>query len=212
MSLRTAALLAACLPALLGGCRIGAPPPEPVPLRGPSPERVAIWPVVVGQGAGPSGPLLIGLDRAVRARGYLVPSLAVGQQLLVEKDVALADDGAPADLVAAGQALSADAVLLLHARRFDAQEQPWRGASWDLTWQLVSTRGHGVLWEQDHAGAWWRQMRDDSDPLARPTDDLQLVPIGAGAQPSYSSVEDLMRTLHRFVCEQLPRAVPSPER
>ncbi len=181
-------------------------PPAPTPLRGPSPERIAIWPVVVGEPSVRGDRLLVGLDAAVRNKGYSVPSLAVGRELLAELQTGLDERGAPLDPAAVGKALSADAVLVLVAPRFDAEESPWNGAGWTLSWRLWSTRGHGLLWQHDHDGAWRRQRRDDSDPLARPDDGLQAVPIGGAAPANFRDLPDLVRSLHRLACDHLPVA------
>ena len=193
---------------LISGCASLVPPapPEPTPLHGPSPERVAIWPVVVGDPGVAGERLLAGLDAAVRARGYAVPSLAVGRELLTDANVGLGADGAPLDAAAVGKALSADAVLVLHAPRFDADERPWDGATWTMSWRLWSTRGHGLLWQYDHDGGWRRQRRDDDDPMARYDDALRTAPIGGGAPVHFRDLTDLVRSLHRLACDHLPIA------
>ncbi len=192
------------VPTLLAACTVPSAAPAPVPLRGPVPERIAVWPDVVGPAA--AEPLANGLDGAVRARGYRVPSRAVGAELLAGVEAGIDDQGVPQDAVRVGQTLSVDAVLVLVARRFDAEDAPWRGAHWDLSWRLWSTRGHGLLWEHDHRGSWRRTTRDDGDPVPRTDDVLQTVPIGGVAEPSYRDVDELVRTLHRLACERLPRA------
>lgn len=197
----------AAIAALLGAACSSLAPPEPMPLRGPSPERIAIWPAVVGEPEPLRGTLLVGLDGAVRARGHQGPSLAVGRELLAETELGLDASGAPADLAAVGKALRVDAVLVLSARRFDAEVEPWNGAAWSLSWRLWSTRGHGLLWQFDHDGAWQRQRRDDGDPVPRTDDDLHTVAIGGGPAQNFRDLPDLVRSLHRLACDHLPAAV-----
>jgi hypothetical protein len=188
--------------ALLAGCQVGAAP-APLPWRGPAPASLAVWPIAVGQGAAPE--LLVGLDAALRRRGFRVPSLAVGGTMLAEADVAIAPDGAPADLAAAGQVLGVDAIVVLVVERFRVEDDPWRSADWAFTWRLLSTRGHGVLWECHHDGAWQRPRRDEGDAVPRVDDRLEPVTLGR-RELEFRSEAELVAWLHRFASQRLPAA------
>lgn len=205
---RTWALAALVAAQLLVGCGVGAEPaPLPLPWRGPEPASIAVWPVAVGLDGAPE--LLAGLDVALRSRGYRVPSLAVGSTLLAEAGVAIADDGSPADAAAAGQALGVDALAVLAVERFAGEFEPWRAVQWAFTWRVVSTRGHGVLWEWHHDGAWQRQVRDDGDPVPRVDDGLQPVAIGR-REPSFRSAAEVVAWVHRLASQRLPVARRRP--
>lgn len=187
---------------LLAGCQVGAVPAT-LPWLGPEPASIAVWPIAVGQGDAPE--LLAGLDAALRSRGYRVPSLAVGRTLLAEADVAIAQDGAPADLTAAGQALGVDAIAMLVVTRFAAETEPWRSAHWAFTWRLQSTRGHGVVWECHHDGSWQRPGRDEGDAVPRIDDRLEPVALGR-RELAFRSPAELVAWLHRFASQRLPAA------
>jgi hypothetical protein len=189
------------LPLLLGvACTIGGAPTT-IPLRGPSPAGVLVWPVPIG--AVDPG-LVVGVDAAIRERGYRVPSLAVGRELLHAAGIECDATGAPSDWAAIGRAADVDAVLLVVADEFVAEREPWRAADWSLRWQLWSTRGHGLLWEAEQAGAWRRNVRDDAGALERADDAMQPVELGS-RRASFRSCEDLVRSLHRSACLRLPR-------
>lgn len=184
------------------GCRVADV--EPVPLRGPAPDAIGIWPIGNETAGGHAGDLLEGFDRAVRARGYRGPSREVGSRMLFDSPTTAVSptftDNEPGRL---GQLLDVDAIFVLEVRRFAAEGEPLRSASWDLQWQLHSTRGHGVSWTFEHAGSWQRP-RDDEDPL-RPLDaEPGIVPIGEPRTPGFRDVRELANWLHRHAMARLP--------
>lgn len=193
--LLVAALASACRTTLV----------EPLALAGPMPPSIGIWPLP-DENAGANGPALLSdLDRAVRVRGYRVPSLAVGGQLLLDSKP---DGSMPAssDLQAIGDALRVDALLRLDVRRFDAAGEPgrFRGASWDLQWTLVSTRGGGELWRYEHAGSWRQRDTVTENPHRAFDAEPDYVPIGGDRTPNFHSVAELAAELHRSAMDHLP--------
>ncbi|MCA8948895.1 MAG: hypothetical protein KDE27_05290, partial [Planctomycetes bacterium] len=131
----------------LSGCHVTTV--ESRPLAGPTPQRVAVWPVA------DEPVLLAGLDDALRGRGYTIVSTAVARQLLADAALLPPDTRAPrgAEVSAVGAALGADALLELEVSRFEASAGEFREARWDLTWRLVAARDGAVVWDYEHAGA-----------------------------------------------------------
>lgn len=199
--LRTRGALLAVLGAA-GGCTVATI--EPMPLAGPAPEVIAVWPAVAPAGQPFAAELLAGLGPALRARGYRVVSAAVARELLAERGIEPAGDGAPRDLPRAGMALGADAVLVLDVREFAATVGRCDRAAWELGWRLLSVRGHGELWRHEHRGSWARADTDDRDPLRPIGAEPELVPIGGARVPSFRDVADLATHLHRGAFAHLP--------
>ena len=188
-----------------GACRLAVIEPEP--LAGPVPAVIAVWPVAVTDSGAAADVLLSGLGMAVRGRGYAVVSTAVGRELLVGADL-LPPDGVPRRLAAIGQALSADAVMVLDVRAFESRPTSVGGlaeARWDLGWRLLSTRGGGVLWSHVHHGLWRNSDGGGFDPLRRLDALPEIVPIGGDGRWHFGSVRELAAGLHRLAMEHLPR-------
>jgi len=197
---RSSPALAAALLLALGACRFGDP--EPMPLRGPEPAVVAIWPHVAQEFAPARATLLAGLDGAVRARGYRVVTSPVATEMLAAAGVA-----ADADPTAAGLALGADAVLVCAVRSFAAAgERPLQQAEWDLTWRLVSTRGLGELWSWNDRGTWLRPRADGRAP-GEPLDALPEVANFGGGPVTYRGADELCAALHRSAMLRLPKTL-----
>ncbi len=178
---------------------------EPFPLAGPVPQSIGIWPLP-DENAGTNGnALLSDLDRAVRARGYRVPSLAVGRQLMLDSRP---DGGVPgsSELEAIGDILRVDALLRLDVRRFDVDDEGgrFRSASWDLQWTLLSTRGGGELWSYEHTGSWRQRDTLVENPHRAFDAEPDYVPIGGDRLPSFRSVTELAAALHRTAMDHLP--------
>jgi len=185
----------------LGGCQATF---SPTPLRGPSPQGVAVWPTVATAALPFERDLLAGADAALRANGYRAVAVAVGAQMLAERGL-LKAGAEPADLARVGKELAVDAVLCLDVRAFEVPSGAFDSARWDLGWRLLSTRGHGVLWEHEHHGAWARRDLDTRDPL-RPLDaEKEVVPFGGDRQRDFRDVADLAANLHRMALAHLPR-------
>lgn len=198
-SSRARALVATVLLAL-GACRFGDP--EPKPLRGPEPAVVAIWPHVAKEFTPARATLLVGLDGAVRARGYRVVTAPVAAELLAGAGVAV-----DADPASAGLALGADAVLVCAVRSFAAVgERPLQQAEWDLTWRLVSTRGLGELWSWNDRGTWLRPRADGRAP-GEPLDALPEVANVGGGPVTYRGADELCAALHRSAMLHLPKTL-----
>jgi len=199
---------AALLAALGAGCRIGGDV-QPITLRGPAPEAIAVWPVAGGPELAAWMPALLdGLDAAVLRRGYTILSHEVtwtlGFAAPVPHEPAPAPEVAANDLTEIGRRLRVDAILVLHVRRFEADAvDRLRSATWDLRWELQSTRGHGLLWSFEHNGS-WLPPRDGADPH-RPLDaEPGPVPFGVDRQPSFRDVRELSSWLNRYAMEHLP--------
>ena len=196
---RTARVLSCLIASFVAGaCQLGSV--EPTPLRGPMPRGIVVWPVLPD--AGVARDVFAGLDLAVRGRGYEVHSLDVGQQLLAEAGLL----GVEPDAARIGPALAVDAVMQLQVGAFTMEgERSLRSAHWSLQWQLVSTRGAGVLWSHEHQGSWHRRETDTSDPLRRYDADPEIVPIGGSSVPNFRDAIDVAAWLHRRAMEHLPR-------
>ncbi|HEX5050267.1 MAG TPA: hypothetical protein VFZ65_00715 [Planctomycetota bacterium] len=196
--LRHAAALCLCL---LAACRVGQV--EPKALLGPAPQTVIVWPQLPPAHAEQGPSLLSGLDAALRSRGYDVRSLSVGRQMLAEAGLLAGSEPAFARI---GAVLGIDAVMQLEVGDFTVGGDRLQWARWDLGWRLVSTQGHGVLWQFSHHGNWQRRGVDTSDPM-RPFDaEPEIVPFGGRGAPDFHDVADLAAWLHRFAMEHLPRA------
>ena len=193
---------------LVASCRLGGSV-QPIALRGPAPESIAIWPVANGSPDEPVGPLLLaGLDAAALRRGYMLLSHEVTATLVFDSRASVDAAPSPAigenDLAGLGRRLNVDAILVLEVRRFESDTPDrLRSASWDLRWELQSTRGHGVLWSFEHNGS-WRPARDDEDPL-RPLDaEPGPATIGSDRPPHFRDLRELSFWLNRHAMEHLP--------
>jgi hypothetical protein len=200
---RTAVVLSCLFVCAAGACQLGGVV-EPTPLRGPTPHGIVVWPVL--SDAGVARDVFAGLDLAVRGRGYEVHALAVGSQLLAEAGLL---EGAEPDAARIGPALGVDAVMKLQVGAFAMDgDRSLRSAHWSLHWQLVSTRGGGVLWSHDHQGSWHRRDTDQGDPLRRPDAEPEIVPIGGSSVPNFRDAIDVAAWLHKKAMEHLPRGKP----
>ncbi|MFK7740263.1 MAG: hypothetical protein AB8H80_08060 [Planctomycetota bacterium] len=187
--------------ALLAGvsaCRVGSVV-EVVPIRGPQPEVVAVWPFIDA-----AEEALPGLSQAVAWRRYDVVPGEMVRALLQAAEYS----GDPSDTNAIGQAVQADALLELRVLRLELEEvDVLRSARWDLEWKLVSTRGHGVQWRFEHHGVWLRRRDEAFDPtrsLEDQQDARDIVPIGGDRTPGFRNSRELMSWLHRHALEHLP--------
>lgn len=196
------AVLLPLLAVAAAGCRVSTI--EPVPIAGPTPRSIAVWPLVTDPTGAPVGGLLEDLDRAARSRGYDVLATAVTYRMLV-------DEAAPGatpdlrDLPALGRQLGVEAILVLDVRAFAADGEPPRSARWDLGWRLLSTAGRGELWSWEHHGSWRRRPADDDEPLRPPDDAMRPVTLGGDRSPYYRSLRELAADLHRHAMDHLPR-------
>jgi hypothetical protein len=209
MRAATVGLLVVGLSALatLGGCRVGDGV-EVVPIRGDVPETVAIWPLVAG-GEPPDDELwFTGLAYQLGRRGYRVIAPGVALEMLAESDLAVSLD----DEASIGRALQADAVLHLDVRAFDAEgDRTLQQASWDVVWQLLSTRGQGRQWTFVAHGRWRQADRDPLDSsrsFDEQVDPPPIVPIGGHTVPGFRDVRDLMAHLNRNAMSHLPERHP----
>ena len=197
---RTAVVLSCLFVAAVSACQLGGKV-DPTPLRGPTPHGIVVWPMVPD--AGVPRDVFAGLDLAVRGRGYEVQSLAVGQQLLAEAGLLEGDEP---DAGKIGPALGVDAVMRLQVGAFAMEgDRSLKSAHWSLHWQLVSTRGGGVLWSHQHQGSWDRRDTDTSDPLRRHDAEPEIVPIGGSSVPNFRDAVDVAAWLHKQAMEHLPR-------
>jgi hypothetical protein len=197
---RTAVVLWCLFVSVAGACQLGGKV-EPTPLKGPAPHGIVVWPVL--SDAGVARDVFAGLDLAVRGRGYEVQAFAVGQQRLAEAGLL---EGVEPDAARIGPALGVDAVMQLQVGAFAIDgDRSLENARWSLHWQLVSTRGGGVLWSYDHQGSWDRRDTDTSDPLRRHDAEPEIVPIGGSSVPNFRDAIDVAAWLHKKAMEHLPR-------
>lgn len=187
----------------LSACRIGAEP-EPIPIDGPAPEVIAVWPAA--SGAEPPGAELwfTGLSNALSRRGYRVLPPAVTSELLRTSDLATA----AVNEQGIGRALRADALLQLRVHQFEATANPaLQTADWHLEWRLLSTRGLGIQWTFTHQGHYQQVDPDPFDP-ARSVDEHRhlpdLAPIGGPRHPNFQTPRDLLAHLHNQAIAHLP--------
>ncbi len=201
-----AALLASVLAGLLASCSFSSV--DLVPLAGPAPQRVTVWPGVGGDLGPVSGTLLYGLDEALRRRGYRVVAQRVARQMLVDAGVPSPESVLPerTDLGAIGRELAVDAVVLVDVRDFEVEPRSGdlRHARWDLSWRILSTRDGAELWRYHHGGAWSRSSEQRFDSLERPEPMPGVVPIGGDAGWSFRDAADLAANLHRLALAHLP--------
>lgn len=186
--------------AALAACRSSAPPAV-VPLRGPTPTAIAVWPELLG------APLALGvegLDNVVRARGYRVPSIAVTRESL--RSLVPVGDEVPdqAARAAVGAGLLVDAVLCCEVLRWQVEGEPVRFASWHLRWTLLSTREAGELWRQEHSGSW--AQVDPGDAQRRLDEETPYLPIGGDRRRAFRSGSELLAQLHLDALATLPLA------
>ncbi len=170
---------------------------EPVPLQGPPPRTVLVWPMVPGAAVPPSL-LLTGLDLAVRRRGYTIVASPIAERLLAEAEPSPTDDER------VRRATGADAVLRLVVHEFQLEGEPLQHADWDLAWELTATASGALLWRFGHHGRWDRRGPDAGHPHPRPDEEAPPVLFGA-RPPDFRDGSDLVAWLHRFALERLPR-------
>lgn len=189
---------------LLSACTLDLT--RPAALDGPVPVAVVVAPL--REDLAPSGLstwLLGGADRALRERGYRVLPLAVGHDLLRERDLLQAGEPSADELAATGAALDVDAVLLVAVHRFAAAgEGPLDAADWDLTYRLLS-RGGAELWRRQLRGSYRRPLPSPVDATADPFAEPPPRPFGSSGPPSFRDGRDLAAALHRQAFAELPR-------
>lgn len=185
----------------LAGCRLGGAM-APIPLAGPAPRTIVVWPWPVAEALPPELQQLLrtGLDDALRRRGYTIVAAAVAEQLLADAEPGGALDGERIRL-----ATGADAVLQLCVAEFELRDARGTAAAWDLGWRLRATADQTELWRFDHHGRWQRREVPGVHPHPRDEFDRTPVLFGDGA-PDFRDVRDLVPWLHRFALEHLPRA------
>lgn len=192
----------------LAGCRFGADV-APTPMIGDPPETVAIWPFAAGGRPASAELWFTQLAYQLGERGYRVVAPGVARELLLASDLV----GALDDPAAVGRALSADAVLHLEVRTFEAESDgALQRADWDLVWRMTSTRGHGQQWEHASTGRYRQADRDPLDatrgfdPMAEPP---PIVPMGGRRIPGFRDARELLAYLNRAAMARLPeRARP----
>ena len=200
--------LAICLSLSAAGCRLGEAV-VPLPIAGPIPRVIAVWPWPVEPPHVPESrvaqlrPLLFtGLDLALQRRGYEIVTSAVASRLLAEPPFF---DGDRVDLAALRTEVGADAVLTLVVYAFELPDGGGKAADWDLAWELTSTTDGALLWRVEHRGHWQQRVAVDVHP--HPRDEMDRGPVLFGdRQPDFRDAGDLMAWLHRYAFERLPRA------
>lgn len=188
--------------ASLASCRIGGV--EPLPLTGEVPQVVAIWPLALGAEPAEAEVWFSGLSMALGRRGYRVITPGMAREVLGQSDLTA---GATESHV--GRALRADAILQLEVRAFEADgTTALQHAEWDLSWHLLSTRGHGRQWTYRHNGNYHQAARVTFDPnrrLDRQQDMPDIIPVGGRGPKGYRNPSDLLAHLHSLAMEHLPK-------
>lgn len=185
---------------LSAACRIGEV--EPLPIAGPVPGVVAVWPVAIGGDPPGADVWFAGLSSALGRRGYRVLTPGLTRELL--KSYELTED-----LAKFGPALRADAVMQLEIREFDADgTSAVQHANWDLSWRLISTRGFGEQWSFRHQGYYSQAARYQVDPgrsFDEHSDPPIIVPIGGLGPRGFRTPAELLASLHNQAMERLPK-------
>jgi len=178
----------------------------PRPLLGPAPRSIVIAPPHAGSGAlPPPAAVAFGADRALRGRGYHVLGLAVGFDLLRANDLVRVAWEEQQGLGRIGTELDVDAVLVIDVRRWEVDgSDRFDGASYDLGWRLLSTRGAGLLWENQLQGDYRRPVSEPLDPTRRPDAQPAVMPFGGQRVPTFREPADLAAALHTAALSDLP--------
>jgi hypothetical protein len=191
----------------LSGCTMGRV--ESTPFDGPAPSAILVLPPVSmreGLAMDLRG-FAFGAERAIAQRGYRALPLGAGFDLAQRCGALVGDQPEPDALQRLQQQVGVDAVLRIEISAWEVEPSArFSGASWDVTWRLVSTESGAELWRHRLQGN-WRKVTEMPDHLRRDEMEPQPALIGGTRAESFASERELIFALHRSALSRMPESV-----
>ena len=196
-----------CVGLVLAACTIGRV--ESTPFEGPAPSAILVLPPVSlreGLVMDLRG-FAYGAERAIAERGYRALPLGAGFDLAQRCGALTGDQPEPDALQRLQQQVGVDAVLRIEISAWEVEPGArFSGASWDVTWRLLSTESGVVLWQHRLQGN-WRKVAEMPDHLRRDEMEPQPALIGGTRPQSFASERELVFALHRSALSRMPESV-----
>ena len=196
-----------CVALVLAACTIGRV--ESTPFEGPAPSAILVPPPVSlreGLVMDLRG-FAYGAERAIAERGYRALPLGAGFDLAQRCGALTGDQPEPDALQRLQQQVGVDAVLRIEISAWEVEPGArFSGASWDVTWRLLSTESGVVLWQHRLQGN-WRKVAEMPDHLRRDEMEPQPALIGGTRPQSFASERELVFALHRSALSRMPESV-----
>ena len=196
-----------CVAFVLAACTIGRV--ESTPFEGPAPSAILVLPPVSlreGLAMDLRG-FAYGAERAIAERGYRALPLGAGFDLAQRCGALTGDQPEPDALQRLQQQVGVDAVLRIEISAWEVEPGArFSGASWDVTWRLLSTESGVVLWQHRLQGN-WRKVAEMPDHLRRDEMEPQPALIGGTRPQSFASERELVFALHRSALSRMPESV-----
>ena len=196
-----------CVALVLAACTIGRV--ESTPFEGPAPSAILVLPPVSlreGLVMDLRG-FAYGAERAIAERGYRALPLGAGFDLAQRCGALTGDQPEPEALQRLQQQVGVDAVLRIEISAWEVEPGArFSGASWDVTWRLLSTESGVVLWQHRLQGN-WRKVAEMPDHLRRDEMEPQPALIGGTRPQSFASERELVFALHRSALSRMPESV-----
>ncbi len=196
-----------CVALVLAACTIGRV--ESTPFEGPAPSAILVLPPVSlreGLAMDLRG-FAYGAERAIAERGYRALPLGAGFDLAQRCGALTGDQPEPDALQRLQQQVGVDAVLRIEISAWEVEPGArFSGASWDVTWRLLSTESGVVLWQHRLQGN-WRKVAEMPDHLRRDEMEPQPALIGGTRPQSFASERELVFALHRSALSRMPESV-----
>ncbi len=196
-----------CVALVLAACTIGRV--ESTPFEGPAPSAILVLPPVSlreGLVMDLRG-FAYGAERAIAERGYRALPLGAGFDLAQRCGALTGDQPEPEALQRLQQQVGVDAVLRIEISAWEVEPGArFSGASWDVTWRLLSTESGAVLWQHRLQGN-WRKVAEMPDHLRRDEMEPQPALIGGTRPQSFASERELVFALHRSALSRMPESV-----
>ena len=196
-----------CVALVLAACTIGRV--ESTPFEGPAPSAILVLPPVSlreGLAMDIRG-FAYGAERAIAERGYRALPLGAGFDLAQRCGALTGDQPEPDALQRLQQQVGVDAVLRIEISAWEVEPGArFSGASWDVTWRLLSTESGVVLWQHRLQGN-WRKVAEMPDHLRRDEMEPQPALIGGTRPQSFASERELVFALHRSALSRMPESV-----
>ena len=196
-----------CVALVLAACTIGRV--ESTPFEGPAPSAILVLPPVSlreGLVMDLRG-FAYGAERAIAERGYRALPLGAGFDLAQRCGALTGDQPEPDALQRLQQQVGVDAVLRIEISAWEVEPGArFSGASWDVTWRLLSTESGVVLWQHRLQGN-WRKVAEMPDHLRRDEMEPQPALIGGTRPQSFASERELVFALHRSALSRMPESV-----
>jgi len=196
-----------CVALVLAACTIGRV--ESTPFEGPAPSAILVLPPVSlreGLEMDLRG-FAYGAERAIAERGYRALPLGAGFDLAQRCGALTGDQPEPDALQRLQQQVGVDAVLRIEISAWEVEPGArFSGASWDVTWRLLSTESGVVLWQHRLQGN-WRKVAEMPDHLRRDEMEPQPALIGGTRPQSFASERELVFALHRSALSRMPESV-----